>query len=197
MRVEVAFETDEPGETLAIPWDSADPANCYVDLRADAKAIDRLEQARQHLPLRSFLAAANSGDSLFSTARCKTWLAEKNAPPSDPDSAEPCEFASRIDLFFAAEPLNFDRNRYTSVAQRLQDLLSHEAGPESQRCELRIQPCYFRALDRQGSCLEIQLVARGATPDQARLRWGLALARIQQALLFISRILRQQIAQAS
>lgn len=197
MRVEVSFETEEAGEKLEIPWESTDPADRYVDLRADAKALDHLEPARRHPPLRNFLAAVNSGDSLFSTARCKTWVTEKDPAASEPAGTEACEFASRIDLIFAAERPNFDRNHYAGLTQRLQELLAREPGPDTQRCELRVRPCHFRAPDRRGSCLRIQLYARGATPEQARLRWGLALARIQQAVLFVSRVLRQQIAQAS
>jgi hypothetical protein len=41
----------------------------------------------------------------------------------------------------------------------------------------------------------MRLAAKGNTPEQAVLRWGLGLAHLQQALLFTSRHLRQQIAQ--
>ncbi len=54
-----------------------------------------------------------------------------------------------------------------------------------------------RAAGRTGYGLRIQLSARGVTPQQAELRWGFGLARIQQALLFVSRTIRQQIAQVS
>lgn len=192
MRVEVVFETGEPGGQLEIPWESEDSSNSYADLRENAKAIDRLEAARQHPPLRSLLMAVNSGDSIFSTARSKTWLAQVGAT-----ATEPCEFASRVDLVFAAEPFNLDGGRFASLTQRLQELLAREASPDTQRCELRVCPCHFRAGARKGLCLRILLYARGATPEQARLRWGIGLARIQQALLFTSRVLRQQIAQAS
>jgi hypothetical protein len=39
------------------------------------------------------------------------------------------------------------------------------------------------------------LEARGTGGEQARLRWGLGVAHVQQALLFTSRYLRQQMGQ--
>jgi len=191
MRVEAVFEPEESSDTLEIPWESAEAR--YLDLRENPGLLDRLEAARRARPLRSFLAAVNSADSLLATARCKIWLEQKE-PGSARDS---CEFASRVDLVFASEPLNFDRTRYEELSRRLQELLTRDAAPEVLRAELRTRPCRFRTQGRSGFCLRILLYARGATPEQAELRWGLGLARVQQALLFSSRVLRQQIGQAS
>ena len=43
--------------------------------------------------------------------------------------------------------------------------------------------------------LWLRLAAKGESPEQAVLRWGLGLAHIQQALLFTSRYLRLHLAQ--
>ena len=69
--------------------------------------------------------------------------------------------------------------------------------PDALRVALRARACHFRAPSRWGFCLAVFLYARGATPEQAEVRWGLGLVRIQQALLFTSRILRQKIARTS
>jgi hypothetical protein len=193
MRVEVAIRAEESSETLEIPWESSDPEVRYFDLRGDPRAIARIDAARQHPPLGSFLVAVNSEDSVFATTRCKTWLQQVAAA----SGAEACEFGSRIDLVFAPEPFNFQRSRYDNLTQRLQELLSRETAPDALRSELSVRPCRFHATARLGFCLRILLRARGATSEQVELRWGLGLARIQQALLFISRIVRQQIAQVS
>ena len=190
MRVEVAVEL-AASEKLEIPWETADPADCYFDLREDPRTIARVEPARRHPPLRNLLVAVNSDDSLFSTARCKTWLEQALS------GADPCEFSSHIDLVFAAEPFNFDRSRYVGLTQRLAELLTRETAPDTQRAELRVRACHFRGPARDGFCLRIVLHARAATPEQAEVRWGFALARVQQALLFASRAIRQQIARAS
>jgi hypothetical protein len=193
MRVEVVFEPEATSHLLEIPWESAEPASGYFDLRESPHSIDRLEPARQSRPLRSFLAAVNSADSVFATARAKTWLG-RNEPASSPDS---CEFSSRVDLVFASEQFNVDRARYDELCRRLQELLTRDAAPDTLRAELRVCPCRFLALGRAGFCLRMILSARGSAPEQAELRWGLGLARLQQALLFCSRILRQQMGQAS
>lgn len=191
MHVQVAIEPAEAGKALEIPWESPGPETRYFDLREDPRAIAHIEAARRHPPLGNFLVAVNSDDSVFSTAGCKTW-AEQHVL-----GVEPCEFASRVDLVFAPEPFNTDRSRYHGLTQRLQVLLTRETSPDALHSELCVCPCRFRTSGRQGFCLRILLRARGATPQQAELRWGLGLARIQQALLFTSRLIRQQIAQAS
>ncbi len=192
MRVEIAWESEESSDTLEIPWESPDPGNSYLDLRETPGLVDRLEAARRSRPLRSFLSVVNSGDSVFATARCKVWL-RQNEPASAP---EPCEFACRVDLVFAPEQFNLDRARYDELCRHLQELLARDAAPDVLRAELRIRPCRFRALGRAGFCLRILLYARSATPEQAELRWGLGLVRVQQALLYCSRIRRQQIGQS-
>jgi hypothetical protein len=197
MRVEVAFEAEEQTDLLQIPWEAAEADNRYIDLRENPDAVDRLEPARQHPPLRGFLAALNSADSFFATARSKTEHRQERPRASAEAARDSSEFVSRVDLIFAAESFNFERARYEELARRLQELLTRDTAPDALRAELRVRPCRFGAHSRTGFCLEILLYARGSTPEQAELRWGLGLARIQQALLFSSRILRQQMAPAT
>ncbi len=197
MQVEVAFELEESSSKLEFPWESSDPAIRYLDLRENPGWLDRVEAARRHPALRNFLATVNSADSLFCTARCKTWLQQEDPASRLPPGTEPCEFASDIDLVFASEQLNLEHSNYDGLTGRLGELLTRDAPPGALRAELRVRPCRFRALGRTGFSLRILLYARGSTPEQAKLRWGLGLARIQQALMFTSRILRHQIAQAS
>ena len=196
MRVEIAFEAEASSEKLEIPWENPASGARYVDLREDAKAMERIEEARRYLPLRTFLAAVNSADSLFSTARAKTWTQEE-ASASAASAAGGCEFASQVDLVFAPEQLIAALGHYENLTQRLYELLAREPGSDTLRAELRVRPCRFRATAVRGFSLAILLFARGASPEQAELRWGLGLARVQQALLFTSRVLRQQITQAS
>ncbi len=197
MRVEVAFEAEEHTDLLQIPWEAAEAENRYLDLRENPGAVDRLEPARRHRPLRGLLAALNSADSFFATARSKTWHRQERPRASAEAAQDLSEFVSRVDLIFAAESFNFERSRYEELTRRLQELLTRDTAPDALRAELRVRPCRFGAHSRAGFCLEILLYARGATPEQAELRWGLGLARIQQALLFSSRILRQQMAPAT
>jgi len=201
MRVEVVFELQEPGDKVEPPGIAYGPDTGVLDLRDNPEALDPLEEPRLHPPLRSFLAAVNSTDSLFSAVRCRTWLAPAALAPGATTEQEPtgaaCAFASQVELIFAQESWNFARNRYEDLTRRLQELLTREASAEAMRAELRVRPFHSPGAERWGFCLVIVLHAPGDTPERAELRWGLGLARVQQALLFISRVLRQQSAQAS
>jgi hypothetical protein len=55
----------------------------------------------------------------------------------------------------------------------------------------------FQESGRAGYALRFILTGYGGTPAQAELRWGLGVAHLQQALLFLSRAVRQQQAQAN
>jgi len=186
MRVEVAFELAESDERLNVPWEKPDGTR-FLDLRSTPKAIQEIEPARRYRPLHNFLAAVNSTDSVFATARCRVWLEQETGDAS--------EFASEIDLFFASEDLNAERTQYEGLCQRLLELLAQESG-QTLRAELRVRRCRFGTTGQNGHCLAVFLHARGETPGQAEIRWGLGLAHLQQALLFVSRGVRQRLTQA-
>jgi len=199
MRVEVAFQVGDSDEGLEVPWKGREGVPGYLDLRNDPLALGQIEPARRHRPLQNFLAAVNSADSVFSTARCKTWLDFEGLG----GEGQASEFASRIDLFFALEDFNLDRSRYEELAERLLELLAHDP-TDAVSARLCLHRCCFGAPARlpdgqgtRGYALRVFLYARGATPGQAELRWGLGLARLQQALLFISRVIRQHLGQSA
>ena len=197
MRVAVAFELEKSSDKLEIPWESPDPAIRYVNLRENPNAIDQIEEARRYRPLRNFLAAVNSADSVFSTSKCDTWLNRDVREEGAQPPAEPYEFASYTDLVFALEEYNFERGHYEGLTNRLAELLTREPATDALRAELCVRRCHYRAVDRWGYCLTIFLHARGASAEQAELRWSLGLARLQQALMFTSRVIRHLLSQAS
>ena len=162
-----------------------DPECC--NLHVDPEAIERIECARRNLALRNLLAYLNATDSLFSTCGSKAWSEEQEDP------AEPFVFASRVDVIFLREDVNFGRGPHENLARRLAELLEREPG-ESLRAELQIAGVEFA--ETGGFCLRILLYAQGNTAGQAELRWGLGLARLQQALLFVARALRQELGAA-
>ena len=93
---------------------------------------------------------------------------------------------------FSESTLNGERRRYVDLSSGLKELLERDTA-DAIRAVLRISSCDFTAESQRGYCLDICLVAVGNSAQQAELRWGLGLARIQQALLFRSRALKQQI----
>ena len=152
------------------------------DLRDDPRSIGRIEAARQHPSLRGLLLNLNEDESPFSTLACKVWSVEEGG-------AEPSEFASCIDLVASQDGRQLDEAQYQDMARRLAELLEHEPG-DALRVELQILPAEF-ANGRQGFCLRLLLFSRAAAQEQAQLRWTLGLARVQQALLFLARTIRQ------
>jgi hypothetical protein len=139
------------------------------------------------MPLRNFLAAVNAPESLFASASVST-KCESEATVS---IGEAYEFAFQASLVFADSLLNFHRDRYIGLASSMKELLERDPG-DTVQVVLRIAPCEFLAKKRVGFCLGIRMVARGVSPEQAEMRWGLGLARVQQALLFRARAFKQE-----
>lgn len=152
-----------------------------VDLREKPGGIEHIEAARRHPTLRGLLLNLNSDESPFATFGCKVWM-------EDVEADEPIVFASRIDLVIS-ESAQLGRAQYVEMATRLADLLEREPG-DAVWAELHISQAQF-AGGFEGFCLRILLFARGAKQDQAQMRWSLGLARVQQALLFLARAIRQ------
>lgn len=186
MRITLA----EPQESdrLDMPWQGS--ASHYLDLRGNARSIYQIAAARSHPPLGRFLATVNSDDSMFTTLRSqvRSGPAESLAP-----AAEAHEFTSRIALVFAREASNFERGHFQGLATQLAQLLERDSPADSLEVRLTVAPCRYLRLGRDGFHLLAALRATGATPEQAELRWGFGLARLQQALLFLSRVIRQHL----
>ena len=183
MRVEIVEEAEGAPPASAFP-----PEENYFDLRANPGAVGQITAARQYLPLRNFLASVNSAESIFATASVST----KSELPAAVSADQTCEFASQARIVFAEPSLNWERRHYLDLSSGLKELLERDTA-DALRATLRISSCDFTAEKRTGFCLDIRLIAAGNSAQQAELRWGLGLARVQQALLFRSRALKQQI----
>jgi len=185
MRVDAALELD-PAEQLELPWQSA--TGHYFDLRSNARSIYQIAPARLHPPLGRFLATVNSDDSVFATAACQTRFAEAGG-----NAAGRHQFSSRVALVFVREDFNFEQSHYQGLIGQLERLLVADSSDEALAARLRIGTCRFTQLRREGFHLTISLEAQGDTPEQAQLRWGLGLVQVQQALLYLSRVVRQHL----
>jgi|SRR5215472_7682968 len=182
MRVEIVeAETENP--SVVFP-----PDGNFVDLRENPQAIQEIPAAREYPPLRNFLATVNGSESIFTTVSAST----RSDLPASVSGAGAHEFAFEATLVFAEPSPNFEQKQYMELASGLKELLERDTA-DTLRVVLRIAPCDFVAQGRRGFCLGIRLVAEGDSPEQAELRCGLAMARIQQALLFRARSLKQQI----
>jgi hypothetical protein len=128
--------------------------------------------------LRGFLAAIDSDDSLFAC----------DAPNPAYAASDVC--SADFTLRFRAENLRANRRLHLSLVEKLVELLKLAGSSESLVALIALLPV------AGGMALGIRLEARGSSADQAGLRWGLGVAHLQQALLFVSRYLRQQMAQS-
>jgi len=172
------------GERLEVPWQSGSGAG-YMDLAAEPGRLQEIAAARGNLALTTFLAAINSDDSVFRTARCSAGPVEPR-----PGTGTPSQYASTVALLFAAQANNLEPRHVDGLARQLAELLRRDAEADALEAELAVRPCRFTTVNRDGFHLAISLRAAGADPAQAALRWGLGLVRIQQALMFLSRVIR-------
>lgn len=182
MRVEIVNDIEGRTPAMVFP-----PGENYVNLRENPHEIERIAPAREYPPLRTFLTAVNGPESLFASASIST----KCDLPAAVSIGDPSEFAFQANLVFADLPLNFERDRYINLASSMKALLERDPG-DAVRVVLRIAPCEFTAEKRAGFYLGIRMVAQGMSVEQAEMRWGLGLGRVQQALLFRARALKQE-----
>lgn len=186
MRVEAVNSLGVSGGTIVVPWSSAD-GNQYLDLRENPAAISQIETAREYPPLMTFLTAVNGQGSLFATVRTKVW------DEASTQSGAEFTFHSRVDLMFARAEFNFMPERYEDVARRLVELWMRDTSGDALSVRIEILPCVYGAAKTEGAALRLILSARSASAEQARIRWGLGIVRVQQALLFVSRAMRQKL----
>jgi hypothetical protein len=186
MRVEAVNSLGVSSAGIEIPWSGAD-GDGYLDLRENPAAISQISAAREFSPLAGFLTVVNGVGSLFSTMRAKVW--------EEPASQAGAEFTfhSRVDLMFARSEFNFIPERYEDAVQRLVALWMKDTSGDALSVRMEILPCTYGDAKKEGAALRLTLTARSASAEQARVRWGLGIVRVQQALLFVSRAMRQKL----
>lgn len=143
------------------------------------------------LASKNFLAAIESEDSMFRIAQPLTGPAcEKSA------GASVC--SSDIVLEFREAEQRGKRGLHFALLEKLVHLLKEAGSKESLEATLCLTSASIPAgesekLEKPSAkelALWLRLDARGDSPEQAVLRWGLGLTHLQQALLFTSRHLR-------
>lgn len=185
MRVEAVNSLGVSGAAIEIPRTGAD-GDAYLDLRENPAAVAQIGAARENSPLAGFLTAVNGAGSLFSTARAKVW--EESVSQAGAEFT----FHSRVDLMFARAEFNFIPERYEDAVQRLVALWMRDTSGDALSVRMEILPCAYGDAKKEGATLRLTLTSRSASAEQARVRWGLGVVRVQQALLFVSRAMRQK-----
>jgi hypothetical protein len=153
----------------------------------EAGSLTVLEDAAVNRALQNFFAAIESDDSLF--------VAEKagGAPAGNMSGARAVHSGDLI-LRFRDVTCGNNRTLHFSLIEKLMELLKDAGSADSLAASLCLSADVAAGTRPAGLALRLRLEARGNSSEQAGLRWGLGLAQVQQALLFTSRYLRQQIA---
>jgi len=185
MRVEAVNSLTVKSALIEFPSSGLE-GNTHIDLRGNPDAAALIPGVRENAPLASFLTAVNGPGSLFATMRAKVW--------DEPSAHTTTDFTfhSRIDLMFAQASFNFMPERYEDVVRRLVELWMRDSSGDTLSVRLEILPCKYDPA-KTGGALRVTLIAKSASAEQARIRWGLGIVRVQQALLFVSRAMRQKL----
>jgi hypothetical protein len=152
------------------------------------------------LAIKNFLTAIDSDDSLF----C---IAQPLVGPAADKSVRDGVYSGDIILEFRQDERKSQRGLHFLLIEKLIELLKEAGSSESLETTLCLTSGSISVSASAGTsrtqdkpnqkelALWMRLAAKGDSPEQAVLRWGLGLAHLQQALLFTSRHLRQHIAQ--
>lgn len=134
------------------------------------------------LAMQNFRAAIDSQASLF--------IGDAPSVIAGNSTSTACFCSADFVLRFRREELTGQEALYFSLLEKLTELLK-AAGAEWLTARLCLQ-AQSPGSSAPAAALLIRLEARGASQEQASLRWCLGAAHLQQALLFSSRYLRQQ-----
>jgi hypothetical protein len=144
--------------------------------------------AAASLALKNFLAALENEDSLFN-------LLEPLRGPAGEELGTESTLSGEVVLAFKGRDLADQKNLHFLLVGKLIELLKKEGSQDTLEAKICVTEGIRDREDSKGNAVCIQLTARGQSMAQAMLRWGLGLAHLQQALLFMSRYLRQRVAQ--
>lgn len=140
------------------------------------------------MAIKNFVAAIESDDSLLR-------LVEPLSGPSAQVAEGGGFYIGEVMLEFRDAEHGKKKSLYFLLVEKLIELLREAGSAETLRATL----CLTTGKNKKenDAALWVRLTARGDSPEQAALRWGLGLTHLQQALLFTSRHLRMQVSQRS
>lgn len=152
-------------------------------------ALSTPDDAAASRALRNFFTAIESDDSLFVGEALGAILVDDAAGAGTRCAGD---FALRFRGNLAG-----NRRLHFSLVEKLTGLLKEAGSADSLAASLCLSTNSAAETKPAELALILRLEARGNSSEQAALRWGLGLAHVQQALLFTSRYLRQQLAQSA
>lgn len=149
--------------------------------------LTAIDDAAVHRGLRNFSTAIASDDSLFA---CEILGSVAIGRAGGEEVTCAGDFALR----FRETNLVDNRALNFSMLEKLCELLRQAGSADSLAAYLSLSPQAGPDTKPGAFVLRLRLEAKGNSSEQAALRWELGLAHLQQAVLFASRYLRQQLA---
>jgi hypothetical protein len=153
--------------------------------RGDAEAPD---DTAVKLALENFKSALQGDDSFLDSRQIGNWQVTRAG-----EGRAICH--GRFDLSLRGKETGRNRGLHFQLIQKLIELLKNAGSPEILAAKLCLISETQDETGQEFFVLRIELESAGDSSEQAALRWGLGLAHLQQALLFTSRYLRQQLSQ--
>lgn len=137
------------------------------------------------LALKNFNAAMQHEDSLFEKPEAEI------RPVTSTVNSRGCCSGETL-LRFRDKEFGRSQTMHVRLIEKLSELLKDAGSSEALTARLGVTSKGSKKTDEVEHSLWIQLDAVGDSSEHAILRWGLGLARLQQALLFTCRYLRQR-----
>jgi hypothetical protein len=190
MQADYALELGRNDPALELPWQSADGATRYLDVKNHPELLPQISEASAVPELAALLARINAHDFPFATAKCDSWYTLELSPEEQIFGAE-SKFVSYVDLVFAADESRTSLEKHEALAKSLCELLKR--APEMKAAiELIIRRCHYHPENSplesiSGFSITAYVSGFGHSEPEARLRWSIALKLLQHALVQVAR----------
>jgi hypothetical protein len=102
-------------------------------------------------------------------------------------------YAGRFMLTFQRLDLSGDHNLHLVLLQMLMETLKKVSSSDALFVKMCVTPPTTQEAGNREHSLILQLEAIAVTPEQAELRWCSGIPPVQEALLFVSQLLRQHV----
>lgn len=140
MHADFSVELGRDDAALELPWNSADPAVRFYDLKKHPELLQQIPEAVAHPELGAFLARINAAGFPLATAKCDAWQSREVAPEEEIYGDR--KFVSYVDLVFEDEAARYSFEKHEAFAKSLCRLLSQT--PEIPAAvEVVIRRCYY------------------------------------------------------
>jgi len=144
MHADFSVELGRDDAALELPWNSADPAVRYYDLKNHPELLQQVSEAVACPELGAFLTRINAAGFPLATAKCDAWQSREVAPEEEIFGDR--KFVSYIDLVFEGEAERCSFERHEAFAKGLCRLLG-QAPEIPAAVEVVIRRCYYHGED--------------------------------------------------